>query len=52
MSRSTAGAAPPPKDMIIGECIAMLATAPIRNALPNQRRIARSSQAPAAAPSD
>src|ERR1700747_3409031 len=40
------------KDMVMGACIAMLTTVSVRNALASQKRMARSSQAPAAAPSD
>ena len=37
-------------DIVIGTWIAMLTTASVRNALASQKRMARSSQAPAAAP--
>ena len=40
------------KDMVMGACIAMLTTVSVRNALASQKRMARSSQAPAAAPKD
>ena len=45
-TRSTVGAIAPPRDIVIGACIAMLTTVSIRNALASQKRIARSSQAP------
>ena len=49
-TRSTVGAIAPPRDIVIGACIAMLTTVSIRNALASQKRIARSSQEPPAAP--
>ena len=49
-TRSTVGAIALARDIVIGACIAMLTTASVRNALASQKRMARSSQAPAAAP--
>src|ERR1700756_5784965 len=50
MSALIVGAMGVARDIVIGACIAIRTTVSVRNALASQKRMARSSQAPAAAP--